>query len=73
MIRSVMGFLTDQCGATAIEFAIVAALVMVGVVGGIDMMGQGVDSGVSSVASGQEMAAPASGAFDCGPVCGKVE
>ena len=73
MIRSVMGFLKDERGVTAVEFAIVAALVMVGVVGGIDMMGQGVDSGVSSVASGQETAAPESGVFDCGPVCGKVD
>ena len=73
MIRSVTGFLKDERGVTAVEFAIVAALVMVGIVGGIDMMGQGVDSGVSSVPSGQEMAAPASGAFDCGAVCGKVD
>jgi Flp pilus assembly pilin Flp len=72
MIRNVMGFLKDERGVTAVEFAIVAALVMVGVVGGIDIMGQGADGSLSSVPSGQEMAAPASGMLDCGALCDKV-
>lgn len=57
MIRNVIGFLTDESGATAIEYALIAALVSVGVVGGIDMMGQGVNGAMSSVSSDLEAVA----------------
>lgn len=73
MIRNVIGFLADKCGATAMEYAMIAALILVGAVGGIDMMGQGADSGMSAVSSGLETVAPASATFDCGLDCGKVD
>lgn len=57
MIRILIGFLKDERGVTAIEYALVAALVSVGVVGGIDMLGQGVDGAMSSVSSDLEAVA----------------
>ena len=55
MVKSVMKFLEDECGATAVEYAMIVALVSVGVVGGIDMMGQGADAAMAS--AGQETVA----------------
>jgi pilus assembly protein Flp/PilA len=50
-------FLADESGATAIEYATIAALVSVGVVGAIDILGQAVDGSMTSVATDLETAA----------------
>jgi len=57
MIRTLMGFLMDESGATAADYALIAALISVGVVGGIDMMGQGAHDSMTSVSSGLEAVA----------------
>ncbi len=57
MIRTVIEFLADESGATAIEYATIAALVSVGVVGAFDILGQAVDGSMTSVASDLETVA----------------
>ena len=57
MNRMMIDFLTDESGATAIEYATVAALVSVGIVGSIDILGQAVDGSMTSVASDLETVA----------------
>jgi Flp pilus assembly pilin Flp len=43
MIRRLIEFLQDERGATAVDYAMIAALLAVGVVGGIDILGHGAD------------------------------
>ncbi len=57
MIRTVIEFLADESGATAIEYATIAALVSVGVVGAVDILGQTVDGSMTTVAAELETAA----------------
>ena len=57
MFRTVIEFLADENGATAIEYAMIAALVSVGVVGAIDILGKAVDGSMTSVASDLETVA----------------
>jgi pilus assembly protein Flp/PilA len=57
MIRTLMGFLRDERGATAADYALIAALVSVAVVGGIDIMGQRAHDAMTSVSSGLEAVA----------------
>ncbi len=57
MIRTVIEFLADESGATAIEYATIAALVSVGIVGAVDILGQAVDGSMTSVASDLETVA----------------
>ena len=56
MNRIMIDFLTDESGATAIEYAMIAALVSVGIVGAVDILGQTVDGSMTSVAADLEMA-----------------
>jgi pilus assembly protein Flp/PilA len=56
MIRTMIEFLADESGATAIEYAMIAALVSVGVVGAVDILGQTVDGSMTSVAADLETA-----------------
>ena len=56
MIRTMIEFLADESGATAIEYAMIAALVSVGIVGTVDILGQTVDGSMTSVAADLEMA-----------------
>ena len=39
MIRTMIEFMADESGATAIEFSMLAAMVSVGIVGAIDIFG----------------------------------
>ncbi len=57
MIRTMIEFLADESGATAIEYATIAALVSVGIVGAVDILGQTVDGSMTSVAADLETAA----------------
>ncbi len=57
MIRTMIEFLADESGATAIEYATIAALVSVGIVGAVDILGQTVDGSMTSVATDLETAA----------------
>ena len=57
MNRMMIDFLTDESGATAIEYATVAALVSVGIVGSIDILGQAVDGSMTAVGSDLETVA----------------
>ncbi len=57
MIRTMIEFLADESGATALEYAMIAALVSVGVVGAFDILGQAVDGSMTSVASDLETVA----------------
>jgi pilus assembly protein Flp/PilA len=57
MNRTIIEFLADESGATAIEYATIAALVSVGIVGSIDILGQTVDGSMTSVAADLETAA----------------
>ncbi len=57
MIRTMIEFLADESGATAIEYATIAALVSVGVVGAVDILGQTVDGSMTTVAAELETAA----------------
>ena len=57
MIRTMIKFLADESGATAIEYATIAALVSVGVVGAVDILGQTVDGSMTTVAAELETAA----------------
>ena len=56
MIRTMIEFLADESGATAIEYAMIAALVSVGIVGAVDILGQTVDGSMTSVAADLETA-----------------
>ncbi len=56
MIRTMIEFLADESGATALEYAMIAALVSVGVVGAVDILGQTVDGSMTSVAADLETA-----------------
>ena len=51
MARKIIQFLADESGATAIEYATIAALVSVGLVGTFDIMGQSVNGSMTSVAA----------------------
>ena len=51
MIRTMIEFLADESGATAIGYATIAALVSVGIVGAIDILGQTVDGSMTTVAA----------------------
>jgi Flp pilus assembly pilin Flp len=44
MIRRLIEFLQDERGATATDYAMIVALLGVGVVGGIDILGHGTDA-----------------------------
>lgn len=44
MIRRLIEFLQDERGATACDYAMIVALLAVGVVGGIDILGHGADA-----------------------------
>ncbi len=57
MFRTVIEFLADENGANAIEYAMIAALVSVGAVGAIDILGKAVDGSMTSVASDLETVA----------------
>lgn len=57
MIRTMIEFLADESGATAIEYATIAALVSVGLVGTFDIMGQSVNGSMTSVAAELETVA----------------
>ncbi len=57
MIRTMIEFLADESGATSIEYATIAALVSVGVVGAVDILGQTVDGSMTTVAAELETAA----------------
>ena len=57
MVRTMIEVLADESGATAIEYATIAALVSVGVVGAIDILGQAVDGSMTSVATDLETVA----------------
>ncbi len=57
MFRTVIDFLADESGATALEYAMIAALVSVGVVGAIDILGKAVNGSMNSVASDLETVA----------------
>ena len=57
MFRTMIEFLADESGATAIEYATIAALVSVGVVGAVDILGQTVDGSMTTVAAELETAA----------------
>ncbi len=56
MIRTIIEFWADECGATALDFARIAALAVVGLVGAYDIFGQvfhdGFEGGLASIASG---------------------
>ena len=69
MIEKMMGFWADDSGATAIDFATVAALAAVGLFGAVDIMGQDAIAALASVSSGGEMAGTGSGPLDCGLIC----
>lgn len=71
MIRKVMGFLDDEGGATAVDYATIAALAAVGLFGVVDIMGQDAVAGVATVSAGAETTG--SSPFECGLVCGKAE
>ena len=57
MIRKIIEFLMDESGATALDYARIAALAVVGLVGAYDILGQVFDGSMTSVASGLETAA----------------
>jgi pilus assembly protein Flp/PilA len=57
MFRTVSDFLADESGATALEYAMIAALVSVGVVGAIDILGKALNGSMTSVASDLETVA----------------
>ena len=57
MTRKIIQFLADESGATAIEYATIAALVSVGLVGTFDILGQFLDASITSVASDLETVA----------------
>ncbi len=57
MARKIIQFLADESGATAIEYATIAALVSVGLVGTFDIMGQSVNGSMTSVAAELETVA----------------
>lgn len=71
MIQKVMGFLADESGATAVDYATIAALAAVGLFGVVDIMGQDAVAGLASVPSGEGTAG--SGAFECGLICDRAE
>ena len=57
MIRMINQFATDESGATAIEYAMIAALVSAGLVGASQVLGQSVDGAMTSVSSDLETVA----------------
>ncbi len=57
MARKIIQFLADESGATAIEYATIAALVSVGLVGTFEIMGQSVNGSMTSVAAELETVA----------------
>ena len=71
MVQRMMGFLADEGGATAVDFATIVALAAVGLFGVVDIMGQDAVAGLASASAGAE--ATGTGPFECGLVCGKVE
>ena len=58
MMRTIIEFLADERGATALDYARIAALAVVGLVGAYDIFGQvfhgGFEGGLASIASGFE-------------------
>lgn len=58
MIKTVIAFWADESGATALDYARIAALAAVGLVGAYDIFGQvfesGFEGGLASIASGLE-------------------
>ena len=71
MIQKVMGFLAEESGATAVDYATIGALAAVGLFGVVDILGQDAVAGLTSVSAGAETTG--SSPFDCGLVCGKAE
>jgi len=57
MNRTVIEFWTDESGATALDYARIAALAVVGLVGAYDIFGDIFGGGVTSVSSGLEILA----------------
>jgi len=55
MNRTMIDFLADESGATALDYARIAALAVVGLVGAYDIFGNIFGGGVTSVSSGLEI------------------
>ena len=51
MFRMIRAFAADESGATAIEYALIASLVSVGIVGALDLLGGSVSTAMTSVSS----------------------
>lgn len=69
MIEKMMGFWADDSGATAVDYATVAALAAVGLFGVVDIMGQDAIAALAWVSSGADVAGTGSGPLDCGLIC----
>jgi pilus assembly protein Flp/PilA len=51
MIRTLKAFLSNQDGATAIEYALIASLIAVGIIGALTTLGTNLSSTFSEVGS----------------------
>ena len=51
MVRSIRVFLADQSGATAIEYALIASLIAVAIIGALSTLGTKLSSTFSEVGS----------------------
>jgi pilus assembly protein Flp/PilA len=49
IIGVIMNFLTDENGATAIEYGLIAALVSIIIIGGLTVLGGALDGAFSSI------------------------
>ena len=61
MVKFLNGFLKDEEGATAIEYGLIAALVGVFLVGGLQVLGTGIDGIFRDIADRLGDAAPSGG------------
>lgn len=51
MLRLVNRFITDESGATAIEYGLIAALISVVIIGAVTLVGSALDTTFNSVAT----------------------
>jgi pilus assembly protein Flp/PilA len=58
MRQFISKFFGDRCGATAIEYGLIAALIAVAIVGGLTTVGTSLSGAFSSVATTVKTAAP---------------
>ena len=60
-MTSIKRFLSDESGATAIEYGLIAALIAVAIIGAVGMLGDSITDAFESISDTLDEARPAEG------------